>query len=118
MNPDAMIKVIKGNEPKRRGSWKWWVDGFPAICGNSSQPLFAACRKLSAAGFKGVIVVLYREGHAEWDARCSLEWGAEHRVVEPKNRSPFVTRHDENSLKSIAGTIPKEKDNAPTSSQG
>jgi hypothetical protein len=74
-----MIRVELGAEI-RPGVFAWSVPSL-SLSGESRQPLLDACRQLKpllddTRQFAG----LFRPGKSSWDARCSVEWGATHRI--------------------------------------
>jgi len=74
-----MIRVELGAEV-RPGVFAWAVPSL-SLSGESRQPLLDACRQLKpllddTRQFAG----LFRAGESGWAARCSVEWGANHRV--------------------------------------
>jgi hypothetical protein len=78
-----VIRVERGEEV-RHGVFAWRVPSL-GLSGSSRQPLLDACRSIkSILGRCGdEQAAIYRAGMANWDKRCSVEWGASHVVKEP-----------------------------------
>jgi hypothetical protein len=75
-----MIRVEIKPAGKGRHHWRCDLDGA-SLSGVSSEPLLAACREIKRmGGGVGMQCGLFREGHSEWDLRCSVGWGASHTV--------------------------------------
>ena len=75
-----MIRVER-HEEVSPGIYRYAVPQF-GLEGRSPQPLLDACLQIieRMPGCAGETAAIFREGHTEWDLRCSVAWGAAHMV--------------------------------------
>jgi hypothetical protein len=85
----TVIRVERGSEVKGRPGvfpYRATARGVE-ISGLSRTPLLDACRQIKPllSDTAGVSCAIYREGMAEADLTCGLDWGAAHSVREEPN---------------------------------
>jgi hypothetical protein len=66
------------------------------VGGKSRQPLLDACRQIKRiVGPTAEAAGLFRDGRAEPDIWCAVNWGAEHTISEPDRGKIHIAKYRE-----------------------
>jgi hypothetical protein len=102
------IRVEHGVEVSP-GVFAWRVPVL-GLSGQSRQPLLDACREIkSLRGATGQRAALFRPGRADWDIRCSVDWGADHTVKESSSGAMRFARYQSYQDGTIASVASKSE---------
>jgi hypothetical protein len=114
-NTDDDIRVERGAEVTKGGRVNVGVFGWRVpslgLSGFSREPLLDACHAIKS--LLGPTVgasrraAMFREGHSEWDKRCSVEWGAAHYVQEDDRGIRFARRRSDEEVAALAAQFRK-----------